>query len=335
MKKKKILHFCLILILFITSLFANGCITINTDKSAIIEVRFHNETNYLTWSPIQGAYQYEILFEDNSVIKSSVTNYDLSTIPYGEYSLKVRAVNVLGSPVSEYSRSIYVKVERPLSEVLDLLSEKYMSANVKVVATKTFLGSGTVYDGSGIIFKKQVYSGNYYTYYCLTNNHVVVPNINPTYSIVDHIGESHQARLVCYSDAYDLAVVTFVSDTNFEVLPLDDKDVSIGDKVLSLGNPLGSMNSVTAGNVTSLSEVVNVPAESGESDYSNVNFAIITHDAKINSGSSGGALISYDFKIVGINFATGNDATTHEYVEGYAVPHAKIKEFLTENDINY
>ncbi|MBQ9782004.1 MAG: serine protease, partial [Clostridia bacterium] len=241
----------------------------------------------------------------------------------------------LGSPVSEYSRSVYVKVERPLSNVLDLLSEKYMSANVKIVAKKETFSSTTVYDGSGIIFKKQAYSGNYYRYYCLTNNHVVVANVNPTYFVVDHLAVQHNATLVCNSDDYDLAVVSFVSDTNFEVLPIDDKDVSIGDKVIALGNPLGSMNSVTVGNVTNLSEIVNVPANSGETDYSNVNFAIITHDAKINSGSSGGALISYDFKIIGINFATGNDATTHEFVEGYAVPHAKIKEFLTANDVTY
>ncbi len=335
MNKKRFLTLKFILILLVASLFFSGCITINTDTSLVPDVHFHNETNVLTWSPIKGAYQYEILFEDQTVIKSYKSTYDLSSIAYGEYSVKVRALNLLGSPVSQYSSSTYVKIERPLSEVLDLLSSKYVSANVKVVVRKETFNEIYVYDGSGVIFKKEN-RGNTssYTYYCLTNNHVVVKNLKPSYFVVDHLGVSHNATLVCNSDAYDLAVVTFNSDSEFETLEFSSDEPRINDKIIALGNPLGSLNAVTAGNITDLTDVINVPESDGY-DYSNVEFNIITHDAIINSGSSGGALISYDFKIVGINYATGNKPSTHEFVEGYAVPHVKVKEYLTLNGITY
>ncbi len=226
---------------------------------------------------------------------------------------------------------INIYIENPLNNILDSLSEKYISANVKIVAEKGYNG----YDGSGVIFKKEHYYGNNYNYYCLTNNHVVIGGETGTkYQVVDHMAKLHDAILICCSDKYDLAVIMFRSDQNFEVLTFDDKSASVNDKVIALGNPLGSLNSVTVGKITSITDVVDV-AETDGVDYSNVTFPIITHDAKINSGSSGGALISYDFKIVGINYATGNDANTNEFVNGYAVSHEKIKEFLTLNNISY
>ncbi len=323
-----------ILILFITCLFLNGCISINTSDNIAPDVRFSSETNILTWSPIKSAYKYQICVDEQTILESNVTNYDLSKIPYGEHVVKVRAVNLLGTPISEYSYTIYVKVERPLSEVLELLSTTYMSANVKIVAEKNYFNSTSVFDGSGIIFKKENY-GNGYKYYCLTNNHVVVQDLRPNYFVVDHKATTHNASLVCYSDAYDLAVVTFTSSSIFEVLPFNNEDYRVDDKVVALGNPLGSLNNVTAGNVTSVDKIVNVKVNTGETDYSNVNFPVLAHTAKIDSGSSGGALISYDFKIVGINYATGIDLSNNEYVEAYAVPISKVKEFLTLNQITY
>lgn len=226
---------------------------------------------------------------------------------------------------------INIYTQDPLDQVLDSISEKYISANVKIVAKKGNNG----YDGSGVIFKKEQYFNNGYNYYCLTNNHVVIGGeFGTEYQILDHKAGEHKAQVVCCSDEYDLAVIMFRSDEHFEVLSFSEESVKVGDKVISLGNPLGSLNSVTIGKITSLEDVVNV-GESDGVDYSNVNFPIITHDAKINSGSSGGALISYDFKIVGINFATGNDKDTHEFVNGYAVPHEKVKEFLTLNKLTY
>ncbi len=226
---------------------------------------------------------------------------------------------------------INIYTENPLKEVLESLSETYMSANVKIVAETNVKG----YDGSGVIFKKERYSGNYYNYYCLTNNHVVLGGeYGVSYQIVDHVAKTHKAILVCFSDQYDLAVVMFRSDEYFETLPFSEQNVKINDKVIALGNPLGSLNSVTVGKVVALTDVVDV-AETDGVDYSNVTFPIITHDAKIFNGSSGGALISYDFKIVGINYATGHDKETNEFVNGYAVPCEKIKEFLTLNNLIY
>jgi S1-C subfamily serine protease len=141
---------------------------------------------------------------------------------------------------------------------------------------------------------------------------------------------NNKVTVVFNSADYDLAVVKLISDNDYTVMPFASEDASVGDKIISIGAPLGVVNSVTAGEVVKTDKKI----ETSSPEVSNVTFNVITHNAYLNDGSSGGVLMNYNYEIVGINFATGKSSNTGEFVEGYAVPVSKVVEFLTLNGLN-
>ena len=91
----------------------------------------------------------------------------------------------------------------------------------------------------------------------------------------------------------DLAVLKI--DTKGERLPtiaIDDQEqLEVGDLVLAMGNPFGVGQTVTMGIVSALQRSTNA------SEYQ----SFIQTDAAINQGNSGGALITSDGRLIGIN----------------------------------
>ena len=66
---------------------------------------------------------------------------------------------------------------------------------------------------------------------------------------------------------------------------------------------------------------------------SNVKFEVYRHDAPINSGSSGGAILDYNYNIIGINYASSTDANG-KFLNAFAVPIEKVKEFLLAKSVS-
>jgi len=98
-------------------------------------------------------------------------------------------------------------------------------------------------------------------------------------------------------------------------------DVMIGETVVSIGNPLGLENSVSVGVISGLNRKITA-TETGQVVFDNV----IQTDASINVGSSGGALINLDGKLVGINLAVVQGAQSL----GFAISYDKIKGILKD-----
>jgi S1-C subfamily serine protease len=85
-----------------------------------------------------------------------------------------------------------------------------------------------------------------------------------------------------------------IDATSLPVLPLGDSErVRVGDVVLAIGNPLGIGQTVTMGIISAKSR------QTGLSDGSFEDF--LQTDAPINQGNSGGALVSTNSELVGIN----------------------------------
>ncbi len=184
-----------------------------------------------------------------------------------------------------------------------------------------FLGStnGIESVGSGIIYAKQ---GGYY--YILTNEHVIergskYPNIE--YTVYDAFGNEHEATLMAHDAAYDLAVVRIAvpEDSKLAVAKLGENDPARGDFLISVGNPGGLVNTVTYGNLCFYAEV---PLSSGSS----LDFEVGCHNAPIDHGSSGGAVLNDGLVIVGINFAsaTSSDGTAL----GAFIQISQVRKFL-------
>jgi Do/DeqQ family serine protease len=138
------------------------------------------------------------------------------------------------------------------------------------------LGSGVIIDPNG---------------YVLTNHHVIDGAEQIRVDLSD--GRSLEAKLVGSDPPSDLAVLK-IDASNLPILVLGDSDKTrVGDVVLALGNPLGVGQTVTMGIIS---------AKGRQTGLSNGSFEdFLQTDAPINQGNSGGALVSTNSELIGIN----------------------------------
>lgn len=166
-------------------------------------------------------------------------------------------------------------------------------------------GSGVVIDTEGHV---------------LTNNHVVEGAQDDTVQVTLSDGRLYQAKIVGLDPTTDLAVVKLV-DPPSNLTPAtfgDSDDVTVGESVLAVGNPLGLANTATTGIVSALDRPV---AASGSDGGSTVVTNAIQIDAAINPGNSGGPLFNAQGEVIGI---TSSIATTSNQSGsiglGFAIP---------------
>ncbi len=158
-------------------------------------------------------------------------------------------------------------------------------------------GSGSVIDTNGHI---------------LTNYHVVERAQKLT---VNFGGDKvYTAKLVGGDPDTDLAVIKLDSPPpGLTVVPLGDSDkLSVGQKVLAIGNPFGLDRTLTTGVISGLQRPIrarnNRPID-----------AAIQTDASINPGNSGGPLLDKFGRMIGINSQILSPAGGSVGV-GFAVP---------------
>lgn len=127
--------------------------------------------------------------------------------------------------------------------------------------------------------------------YILTNHHVIDGAEQIKVDLNDN--RTLDAKVVGSDPLSDLAVLK-IDAANLPVLALGDSDkVRVGDVVLAIGNPLGIGQTVTMGIIS---------AKGRQTGLSSGNFEdFLQTDAPINQGNSGGALVSTNSELVGIN----------------------------------
>jgi Do/DeqQ family serine protease len=127
--------------------------------------------------------------------------------------------------------------------------------------------------------------------YILTNHHVVDGAEQIKVDMNDN--RTLDARVVGSDPPSDLALLK-VEASNLPVLTLGDSDrVRVGDVVLAIGNPLGIGQTVTMGIISAKGRQTGLSSGAFE-DF-------LQTDAPINQGNSGGALVSTNSELVGIN----------------------------------
>jgi serine protease Do len=138
------------------------------------------------------------------------------------------------------------------------------------------LGSGVIVQPDGTI---------------LTNHHVVDGAQEIKVELSNH--RVFNAKVIGSDPPSDLAVLK-IDAKDLAPLTLGDSDrVRVGDIALAIGNPLGIGQTVTAGIISAKGR------STGLSDGSFEDF--LQTDAPINQGNSGGALISAQGELIGIN----------------------------------
>ena len=138
------------------------------------------------------------------------------------------------------------------------------------------LGSGVIISADGRI---------------VTNAHVVDGANRVRVELTD--GREFDAKVVGVDAPTDLAVLD-VDATQLPMLSLGDSDrPRVGDIVLAVGNPLGVGQTVTMGILSAKGRATGV----GDGSYED----FLQTDAPINQGNSGGALVTAEGELIGIN----------------------------------
>ncbi len=140
-------------------------------------------------------------------------------------------------------------------------------------------GSGVIWDGDGTI---------------ITNHHVITGARDV--GVVLASGERLDARVRASDPLTDLAVLE-VDAADIPAARFADEVPRVGTPVLAVGNPLGFEGTVTSGIVSGLHRSI----PSGGTTPALVD--LIQTDAAISPGNSGGGLVAFDGRVVGINVA--------------------------------
>jgi len=148
------------------------------------------------------------------------------------------------------------------------------------------LGSGTIVNSNG---------------YIITNRHVVLVSddrtggvkiANAAYVTLSDKRE-FKAQVLGVDEKTDIAVLK-INEKNLPFARFADSDkCRVGDTVFAIGNPLGVGMTVTSGIVSGLSRS-DTGVELAYQDF-------IQTDASINAGNSGGPLIDFEGRIIGMN----------------------------------
>ena len=165
--------------------------------------------------------------------------------------------------------------------------------------------------GSGVIVTQSDKAG-----YLLTNHHVIHNDDNTlvdTITVVLPNGEEYNATKIGTDYAADLAVLRIEKKSNetFTVAQFGDSSkLVVGQPVIAIGNPLGSLGgTVTDGIISALDRRVQV---------GDVNMVLLQHNAAINPGNSGGALFDMMGNLIGIVNAKTSEAGIEGL--GFAIP---------------
>lgn len=204
-----------------------------------------------------------------------------------------------------------------VSEVYYAVADSVVEITTETVRNSLFMGqyisegagSGVIIDGSGLI---------------VTNNHVIAGANNVTVRLTD--GSEYKATFIGKDEAADLAVIKIdADDKELKVASLGcSEDLIVGEDVIAIGNPLGSLGgTLTTGIISATERNIYIDGEEK---------VLLQTNAAINPGNSGGGLFNMAGELVGVV----NAKASGEDIEGlgFAIP-VDYAHGVIEDLINY
>lgn len=169
-------------------------------------------------------------------------------------------------------------------------------------------GSGVIYTSDG---------------YIVTNNHVI--DFADKIEVVLQDNRKFEAKVIGTYEKSDLAVLK-IDANDLPTLELADSDrAEVGEWVLAVGNPFDLTSTVTAGIISAKGRSLQLLSRENRDAIE----AFIQTDAAVNPGNSGGALVTADGRLLGINTAI---KTQNGVFSGYsfAIPSNLVKRIVDD-----
>jgi S1-C subfamily serine protease len=239
----------------------------------------------LVWGLIIGLLLGSVL---GGILGNYVVMSNPGTFPWAH---TVSATYPVGT--SSSSTTIVTTEEQAIENAVKIASPAVVQINITSVSQNPFgFSSGTQEGlGSGFIITPDGY--------VLTNNHVVENATKITVMLKD--GREFSGQVVGTDTTSDVAVVK-INGTNLPTVQLGDSStLTVGQKVIAIGNPYGLSQTVTTGVISALER--NVQASQTETLV-----GVVQTDAAINPGNSGGPLVDLSGRVVGMNTMIYQDA---------------------------
>lgn len=180
-------------------------------------------------------------------------------------------------------------------------------------------GSGAILDTNGDI---------------VTNDHVIEDAT--AIEVTLNNGNMYNAKVVGTDPTTDLAVIKLENaPTGLQPVTFaNSSDLAVGERVMSIGNPLGYENTATTGIVSALNRPVEVSDETEKNIVTNA----VQISAAINPGNSGGPTFDAAGQVIGINssIATMASADSSSGSQsgsigiGFAIPSNLVKKIADE-----
>lgn len=224
-----------------------------------------------------------------------------------------RVLDVRGAddqPVSENRDTGIYRVGRLKVAAVPKLVDRFGDA-VVTVTTPLGVGSGFIISDEGHI---------------ITNYHVIEKTIELKVTVFKRTTRGYEkkqlqkVKIIAANPLRDLALLQLDEDERADldiepILIAEEADLSVGDLVFAIGNPLGLERSVTQGIVSSTTRTTG-------------HLRFIQTDASINPGNSGGPLFNARGEVIGVVCAgfTNFDGLA------FGIPAADLKEFLDHRD---
>jgi serine protease Do len=193
----------------------------------------------------------------------------------------------------------------PITEAVTKTKAGIVAIRVPRPGEKDMIGSGLVFDESGLI---------------VTNNHVTGDRKFLKVRLADETDLTGEVVMV--DKNLDLAVVkvTVEAKDKSKVKALrfgPVNDLMVGETVIAIGNPYGYDSTVSRGIISALNRKIPMPND-------HVMTGLIQHDAAINPGNSGGPLVNINAEVIGINVAMRDGAQNI----AFAINAATVKDFI-------
>lgn len=195
------------------------------------------------------------------------------------------------APAVDVSAPSFLDSDEPIADAAEVILP-----SVVHIQTQGGLGSGVIYDSSGLI---------------VTAAHVVEGS--DTVRVRFSNGDQVEGEVLGTAPEVDVAVIR-VPATDLPAATFNTEKPRVGQMAIAVGSPWGLESTVTAGIISAVDQT-NCSADTCSS--------MVQTDAAINPGNSGGALVDRLGRVVGINVSIFSTSGANDGV-GFAVPAAIV-----------